>query len=104
MKTLERPRQTTRKPKHDHRVDIDKLADVRAALKPLKAQEKALLARLGKLNTGVHRGHKFIAEVLHGSQERLDTKAIRADMSAKWIEAHTKTTDTCTITVRAIEE
>lgn len=72
----------------------DMLGEIREVTKGLKKKEgflkEALLARAQENAMTMVQGATFGAVITVESQSRLDTEAIRRDMSEKWISDHSK--------------
>jgi hypothetical protein len=68
---------------------VDELASVRDQLKALTAREKYLKEIFRKGGDAIYRGDQHQVEIKFTTRPQLDMEAVRAHLSAEWIEEHT---------------
>ena len=68
---------------------VDELASVRDKLKALTAREKYLKEIFRKGGDAIYRGDQHQVEIKFTTRPQLDMEAVRAHLSAEWIEEHT---------------
>lgn len=81
---------------------IDELAELRAHIKALKGDEKALAGRaIEALGVGTHEGLKATGTVYESSRDTVDWKGLALKLGAKpaQIKRATRTTDTTAIRI-----
>lgn len=76
---------------------VDELASVRDQLKALTAREKYLKEIFRKGGDAIYRGDQHQIEVKFTTRPQLDMDAVRAHLSAEWIEEHTGTIEVMNI-------
>lgn len=80
---------------------VDHLGVVKARIAGLKVEEDRLRAILVENGPGAYEGEFYRATVSESERHTLDMDAVRAKLSAKWIAAHTNTTEVTTVRVAA---
>jgi hypothetical protein len=80
---------TTTKPTAITTDMVDELASVRDQLKALTAREKYLKEIFRKGGDAIYRGDQHQIEIKFTTRPQLDMDAVRAQLSAEWIEEHT---------------
>jgi hypothetical protein len=80
---------------------VDRLGLVKAQIAKLTLEEKDLKGVLASHGAGAYEGELYRATVSHSELETLDMDAVRAKLSRKFIEGHTKTTPVITVRVFA---
>ena len=80
---------TTTKPTAITTDMVDELASVRDQLKALTAREKYLKEIFRKGGNAIYRGDQHQIEIKFTTRPQLDMDAVRAQLSAEWIEEHT---------------
>lgn len=80
---------------------IDELGLLKAQIATLTDKAKILEAQIKAMGVGPHAGTLYDATVSAVSTDRLDMDAVRAKLSAQFIRAHTITTESLRLTVRA---
>lgn len=81
---------------------IDQLGSVRAQIKALEKVEETLAEQVQALGPGEHDGTKCRAVVTTVSTERLDTKSLKAALPEAMIAAHTKTSESVRVSIKAL--
>ena len=77
----------------------DQLGDIDAGMEALKARQELARAEFVRRKIDSARGELFVVTRSLGSQTRLDTKAVKAEMGADWCAARSKTSPTATFRV-----
>jgi len=83
---------------------VDELAEIRAHIKALKVDEKALAVRCeDKLGLGTHEGDKAVATVYESERNTVNWRAIAEKLkaSAALIRKNTKTSTTTIVRITA---
>lgn len=80
---------------------IDQLGLLKAEIAALTDKAKILETEIKALGAGAHSGDLYDATVSLVSTDRLDMDAVRAKLSPQFIRAHTTTTESVRLTVRA---
>jgi len=80
---------------------IDQLGLLKAEIATLTDKAKILEAEIKAMGPGAHNGTLYDATVSEVSTDRLDMDAVRAKLSPQFIRAHTTTTESLRLTVRA---
>lgn len=70
--------------------EVDELGVLMAQLAPLQKREKELKAKLKSYGKPVLEGALFRCVVIESIEERIDSKAVRAEMGATWFSEHAK--------------
>ena len=77
----------------------DALGDIDAGMEALKARQGLARAEFVRRKLDSARGERFAVTRSLGSQTRLDTKAVKAEMGADWYAARSRTSSTATFRV-----
>lgn len=80
---------------------IDRLGIVKSQLATLKREEEQLKGVLIEHGPGAYEGELYRATVTESEAATLDMDAVRAKLSAQFIQAHTKITPVTTVRVSA---
>ena len=95
------PLRAWNKPRDNKAPVIDKLASIRGQIKTLQEREKQLVATVKNMGVGEHVGDKCKAIVLMTITSRLNTAALKADMSDDMLEKYTTTSETVTVRIKS---
>jgi hypothetical protein len=80
---------------------VDHLGVIKAKIAALKTEEDKLRAILIENGPGAYEGEFYRATVSESERHTIDMDAARAKLGAKWIAAHTNTTEVTTVRIAA---
>jgi hypothetical protein len=80
---------------------VDQLGIVKAKMAELATEENSLKTTLLEMGPGAYEGEFFRAAVSVSTRDSLDMDAVRAKLSAQFIQAHTKTSEVRAVRVSA---
>lgn len=83
--------------KHSAPELVDRLAEIRAQVKELDAEESSIRAALLALEQNIIQGERFTAILKLVPSTRLDTKTVKAELGAEWYAAHSVTSNSIRI-------
>lgn len=76
---------------------VDRLAEIRSAIKELSEEESAIKAELLALNQNIIEGDRFDAILKLVPQSRIDTDGLKKEFGLPWYKAHCKVTESVRI-------
>lgn len=83
---------------------VDRLGDVRAALGPLKEEDKMLAAYIKENAVHSHeRGRRYACTIAHRIRKLLDMDAVREKLTPQFMRAHTREVEQVALSVTAIQ-
>lgn len=80
---------------------VDELGQIKAQMAELEKRESAIKKRLIEGGLSEYEGTLFRVTVAKSIRIALDTKAIRAEMGAKWCDDHSTMSEVTTVRVGA---